>query len=92
MNAKPVVVISSTVWDLSEHRAQAMDACLRLDMHPKMMEHLPALAVGAIRASHGFKAPPPAGARSRRSSVCPVDATIGADQHARSPAASGGSR
>ncbi|HEU0078061.1 MAG TPA: DUF4062 domain-containing protein, partial [Longimicrobiaceae bacterium] len=50
-NDKPVVMISSTAYDLPEHREQAMDACLRLGMFPKMMEHLPALDADAIEAS-----------------------------------------
>ena len=48
---KPVVIISSTARDLPEYRRQAMEACLRLDMFPKMMEHLPALDADAINAS-----------------------------------------
>jgi tetratricopeptide (TPR) repeat protein len=47
----PVVIVSSTARDLPEYRAQVMDACLRMDMFPKMMEHLPSLDADAIRAS-----------------------------------------
>jgi tetratricopeptide (TPR) repeat protein len=47
----PVVVISSTARDLPEHRREVMDACLRLGMFPKMMEHLPAAAADAVRIS-----------------------------------------
>lgn len=51
MADKPVVVISSTVHDLTEYREQVMEACLRMDMFPKMMEHLPAMDADAIRVS-----------------------------------------
>lgn len=51
MPDKPVVMISSTARDLSAYRAQVMDACLRLDMFPRMIEHLPALPTDASRAS-----------------------------------------
>jgi tetratricopeptide (TPR) repeat protein len=49
--ARLVVFISSTVRDLHEHRKEVMDACLRMDMLPKMMEHLPASDSDAIRES-----------------------------------------
>ncbi|MDQ3919051.1 MAG: DUF4062 domain-containing protein, partial [Acidobacteriota bacterium] len=39
---RPVVVVSSTALDLPEHRKEVMDACLRMGMHPVMMEHLSA--------------------------------------------------
>ncbi len=48
---KPVVVISSTSQDLSEHRTKVQEACLRQDMFPKMMEHLPTNSDDAIKAS-----------------------------------------
>jgi tetratricopeptide (TPR) repeat protein len=51
MKAKAVVIVSSTVRDLPEYRAQVMDACLRADMFPKMMEHLPAMNADAVQAS-----------------------------------------
>jgi hypothetical protein len=50
----PIVVISSTVLDLHEHRKEAMDACLRQDMFPKMMEHLPAESSDAIEVSRSM--------------------------------------
>lgn len=34
----PCAVISSTVYDLPDHRKAAQDACLRQDFFPKMME------------------------------------------------------
>jgi tetratricopeptide (TPR) repeat protein len=46
-----VVVISSTVRDLPEHREEVKDACLRMDMLPKMMEQLPASDSDAIEES-----------------------------------------
>ncbi|HEX2077938.1 MAG TPA: DUF4062 domain-containing protein [Longimicrobium sp.] len=54
MTQKRIVVISSTVRDLPEHRAKVMDACLRAEMFPKMMEHLPAKNEDAIQASHAL--------------------------------------
>lgn len=50
-NEIPLVMISSTSLDLPEYREQARAACLGLEMHPCMMEHLPALDSDAIRAS-----------------------------------------
>jgi hypothetical protein len=47
----PVVMISSTVRDLPEHREKVMDACLRVGLMPKMMEHLPPSSDDAIKAS-----------------------------------------
>jgi tetratricopeptide (TPR) repeat protein len=44
-------MISSTARDLPEHRKQIMDACLRQDMFPIMMEHLSASDSHAIAAS-----------------------------------------
>ncbi len=46
-----VVMISSTMLDLPDHRRKAMDACLSLDLLPKMMEHLPAIDEDVISAS-----------------------------------------
>ena len=51
MSDVPVVLISSTARDLPEHRKEVMDACLRLGLFPKMMEHLPASTADAIRVS-----------------------------------------
>ncbi len=48
---KPTAIISSTVRDLPEYRDEVMHGCLRLDVFPKMMEHLPALDADAIAAS-----------------------------------------
>ncbi|MBN8638555.1 MAG: DUF4062 domain-containing protein [Anaerolineae bacterium] len=45
------VMISSTARDLPEHREQAMNAVMRMGMHPLMMEHLPASDDDAIDAS-----------------------------------------
>jgi tetratricopeptide (TPR) repeat protein len=50
-NARPVVVISSTALDLPQHRAQVLDACLRMEAHPEMMEHLPASNADALAES-----------------------------------------
>lgn len=46
-----VVMISSTALDLPEHRQVVLDACLRLGMMPRMMEHLPASDAEAVRVS-----------------------------------------
>ena len=51
MAHRPVVMLSSTVRDLTAHREQAREACLRADFFPKMMEHLPAVSADAISAS-----------------------------------------
>jgi len=48
MKEKPVVMISSTVKDLPDYRLMVMDACLRVDTIPKMMEHLSALDADAL--------------------------------------------
>src|SRR5215471_17890240 len=48
---RKTAMISSTSLDLPEHRQQAMDACLRQDIFPKAMEHLPARDADAIRVS-----------------------------------------
>jgi tetratricopeptide (TPR) repeat protein len=45
------VMVSSTALDLPEHRKEVLDACIRQDMFPTMMEHLPALNAEAIKAS-----------------------------------------
>src|ERR1017187_4669867 len=52
-DSRPIVMISSTVRDLPEHREQVMHACLQQDMFPKMMEHLPASDQDAIAESLG---------------------------------------
>jgi hypothetical protein len=49
--ANPVVMISSTIRDLPAHREKVMDACLRVGLMPKMMEHLPPSSDDAIKAS-----------------------------------------
>ncbi|MEL7423063.1 MAG: DUF4062 domain-containing protein [Bacteroidota bacterium] len=51
MSNKPIVMISSTARDLPEHRSMVMDACLRADTFPKMMEHLPPSDANAIAVS-----------------------------------------
>ncbi|MEL7423200.1 MAG: DUF4062 domain-containing protein, partial [Bacteroidota bacterium] len=51
MNNNPNVMISSTVKDLPDYRSMVMDACLRADTFPKMMEHLPAANTDAIGVS-----------------------------------------
>src|SRR5882724_613538 len=51
MPQQPIVMISSTALDLPEHRKEAMDACLRQGMFPKMMDHLPASDAEAISVS-----------------------------------------
>lgn len=47
----PIVMISSTVRDLHEHRQGVIDACLRQGMFPKMMEHLAAADDGGLAES-----------------------------------------
>jgi hypothetical protein len=44
-------MISSTSIDLPKHRRETIDACLRLDMFPIAVEHLPASDADAIRIS-----------------------------------------
>jgi tetratricopeptide (TPR) repeat protein len=45
------VMVSSTARDLASHRKEAMDACLRVDCFPMMMEHLfPGRAPGLARS------------------------------------------
>ena len=51
MAEKKLVMISSTARDLPDYRKQVEDACLRVGMFPKMMDHLPALDADAIKAS-----------------------------------------
>lgn len=51
MNEKAVVFISSTARDLGEYRSQVMEACLRADMVPRMMEHLPAVDADAVHVA-----------------------------------------
>ena len=48
---KFVVMISSTARDLPKYREQVELACQRLDMVPRMMEHLSAMAENAVEAS-----------------------------------------
>jgi tetratricopeptide (TPR) repeat protein len=48
------VMISSSARDLPEHREEVMDACLRQDMFPLMMEHLPASDDEAVATSLGM--------------------------------------
>jgi hypothetical protein len=45
------VMISSTALDLPDYREQAIDAILRMGMHPIAMEHLAAMSADAIDAS-----------------------------------------
>lgn len=45
------VFISSTSLDLKDHRQRAMDACLRQNMLPVMMEYLPAADADAVEVS-----------------------------------------
>ncbi|MEL6973402.1 MAG: DUF4062 domain-containing protein, partial [Bacteroidota bacterium] len=51
MSEKSIVVVSSTVRDLPEYRQYVMDACLRVNAFPNMMEQLPAMDADAIQAS-----------------------------------------
>jgi hypothetical protein len=46
-----IAMISSTSIDLPQHRQEAIDACLRQDVFPIAMEHLPARDADAIRVS-----------------------------------------
>lgn len=50
-HVKKTAMISSTSLDLPEHRKEVMDACLRQDIFPKAMEHLPARDADAVRVS-----------------------------------------
>src|ERR1044072_7323751 len=45
---KKTVIISSTARDLSEHRKEVKEACLRLEMLPLMLEDSSASAADAI--------------------------------------------
>lgn len=47
----PVIMVSSTVRDLHEHRQVVLDACIRQGMLPKMMEHLGAADDGGLAES-----------------------------------------
>ena len=51
MSIQRTVMISSTARDLPDYREQVKEACLRAEMLPKMMEHLPASDADAIEAS-----------------------------------------
>jgi tetratricopeptide (TPR) repeat protein len=51
MAERLVVMVSSTILNLPEHRPQVRDACLRLGMFPLMMENLPASDADAIAES-----------------------------------------
>ena len=51
MSTPLAVMISSTARDLPDFREQVREACLRAEMLPKMMEHLPASDADAIEAS-----------------------------------------
>ncbi len=44
-------MISSTTKDMAVHRQQALDACIRQDFFPVMMEHLPPSPDDAVRRS-----------------------------------------
>jgi hypothetical protein len=48
---KVIVMISSTIHDLPEHRGEVKEACLQQEMFPDMMEHLPASDLDAVRVS-----------------------------------------
>jgi hypothetical protein len=48
MSERRVVMISSTVRDLPEHRNGIRDACRRADFEPRMMEEISALDADAI--------------------------------------------
>jgi hypothetical protein len=47
----PVVMISSTVSDLRDHRQRVKDACIKQNMFPKMMEHMGAVTTDGLRES-----------------------------------------
>ena len=51
LEAPLVVMVSSTVLDLPDHRKAVLEACLSQDCTPKMMEFLPAVDSDAIAAS-----------------------------------------
>lgn len=44
-------IISSTAMDLPEHRKQVLEACLAVEIFPRVMESLPARDADAIRVS-----------------------------------------
>ncbi len=48
---KRIVVVSSTLVDLPDHRREVREACLRQDMFPLMMEELPATDADAVNVS-----------------------------------------
>jgi Domain of unknown function (DUF4062) len=48
---RPVAMISGTVQDLPEHRRAAVEACLRQDFFPRLMENLPPSADDAVTLS-----------------------------------------
>jgi tetratricopeptide (TPR) repeat protein len=52
--AKLNVMISSTTFDLLQHRQELLNACLRQEVFPLMMEHLPARDAEAIEVSLGL--------------------------------------
>ena len=51
MPEKPIVMISSTARDMPKYREQVKEACLRAELFPRMMEHLPASDTDAIKVS-----------------------------------------
>ena len=48
---RPVVMISSTVQELTDCRREATEACERIGMRPEVMEHLPAVDATPVTAS-----------------------------------------
>lgn len=48
---RKTVMISSTARDLTEHRKEVIDACMRQGMFPLMMEYLPANDDEAVSVS-----------------------------------------
>src|SRR5690349_7620502 len=51
MTERLVVMVSSTICDLPQHREEVMHACLRQGVYPLMMEHLPASTTNGIDES-----------------------------------------
>ncbi len=47
----PTIIVSSTIFDLPDHRKFILDACLRQGFHPLMMEHLSAGTNDAVHES-----------------------------------------
>src|ERR671919_155143 len=45
------VLISSTGWDLADHRRAAIEVCNRLEFVPKAMEYFPAMPQGPTEGS-----------------------------------------